>query len=118
MATIEVRNIDSPNETRSMPNGELRLVNLSGLTFGRATFQPGWKWSESVKPRAGTELCEFHHNGYVVAGRLRIQSADGTSADLGPGDVFVCEPEHDAWVLGSEPCVVFDFAGEIAAYAK
>ncbi|WP_243716954.1 hypothetical protein [Actinomadura sp. KC345] len=67
---------------------------------------------------AGTDLCEVHHNGYVARGRLRIRMRDGSEAEAGPGDVFVVSPGHDAWVVGDEPCVVFDFAGGIGEYAK
>ncbi|MFE3451640.1 cupin domain-containing protein [Nonomuraea sp. NPDC059194] len=115
---IEVKNIDKPDEHRDFPNGRLEVCNLSGLTFGVATFEPGWRWSESVKPIAGTDSCEVYHNGFVVSGRLRIRMNDGAEAELGPGDVFVCQPGHDAWVVGGERCVVYDFSGGAAEYAK
>ena len=118
MATFEKRNIDTADDTRAFPNGEMKLVNLEGVVFARATFQPGWRWTESLKPMMGTDSCEVHHNGYVAAGRLHLKMDDGTEDELGPGDVFVAKPGHDAWVVGDEPCVVFDFSSDVTRYAK
>ncbi|MGR6919729.1 cupin domain-containing protein [[Actinomadura] parvosata] len=115
---IEVKSIDKPDERRDFPRGHLEVCGLSGLSFGVATFEPGWRWSESVKPIAGTDSCEVHHNGFVVQGRLRIRMNDGTEAEVGPGEVFVCPPGHDAWVVGDEQVVLYDFAGGAAEYAK
>ena len=117
--TTEVKNIDSPDETRKFAgHGWLDLISLPGMTFGRATFQPGWRWSNDVKPLAGTDLCQTHHNGYVVSGRMKIIMADGSETDVGPGDAFVCPPGHDAYTIGDEDCVVFDFSKSIDDYAK
>ena len=115
---IEVKSIDKPDERRNFPMGHLELCELSGLNFGVGTFDPGWRWSESVKPIAGTELCEVHHNGFVVKGRMRLRMNDGTEAEVGSGDVFVCPPGHDAWVVGDEQVVLYDFAGGMIDYAK
>jgi mannose-6-phosphate isomerase-like protein (cupin superfamily) len=115
---IEVKNIHKADERRDFPHGHIVVLSLSGLSFGVATFEPGWRWSESVRPIAGTESCEVHHNGYVVEGRLRLRMNDGSESEAGPGDVFVCPPGHDAWVIGEEPCVVYDFAGGATEYAK
>ncbi|MEV0603520.1 cupin domain-containing protein [Streptomyces sp. NPDC050315] len=117
--TLEVKSIDQPDERRDFPNGHLESVHLSGLDFAKATFEPGWRWSESLAPIAGTASCEVPHNGYIVQGRMHIRMDDGTESDGGPGDVFVVSPGHDAWVVGDEPVVVFDFAGAMAQeYAK
>ncbi|MGH8939661.1 MAG: cupin domain-containing protein [Actinomycetes bacterium] len=115
---LEAKNIDKPDERRDFPNGHLDAVNLPELTFSRATFDPGWRWSESVKPIAGTDSCQFHHKGFVLAGRLHIRTNDGHEAEVGPGDAFVCEPGHDAWVVGDEACVVFDVGEDSVEYAK
>ncbi|MGI5206751.1 MFS transporter [Spirillospora sp. CA-108201] len=115
---IEIKSIEKPDDRRDFPRGHLEIANLSGLVFGKATFEPGWRWTESVKDIAGTDLCEVHHNGYVVSGRMHIRMRDGAEQEVGPGDVFVATPGHDAWVVGDEPCVVFDFAGGIGEYAK
>ena len=107
----------TPDEVRTFPKGKLEVVNVAELVFGKATFEPGWKWSESVKPIAKTASCMIHHNGYVVSGRMHIKMDDGTETEVGPGDVFVCPPGHDAWTVGSEPLVAYDFSGA-ANYAK
>ncbi|GAA2891904.1 cupin domain-containing protein [Streptosporangium fragile] len=115
---IEVKNTDKPDERRDFPLGHLDVYNLPGLSFGIATFEPGWAWSRSVKPIAGTDSCEVHHNGFVVKGRLRFRMDDGTEAEAGPGDLFVLTPGHDAWVIGDQAAVVYDFAGGAGEYAK
>jgi hypothetical protein len=114
----EVKNAASPDERREFPHGHLDLISLTGLTFGIATFEPGWRWSESVGPLAGTGTCQVHHNGYCVSGRMRVRMDDGPEADIGPGDVFVIPAGHDAWITGTEPFVAHDFAGGMAEYAK
>jgi class 3 adenylate cyclase len=73
------------------------------------TYEPGWRWSVDVKPIAGTETCQYHHVGYTVSGRLRLQMPDGTELEIGPGEVFEAPPGHDAWVVGDEPWVCVDF---------
>ena len=117
MATLEVKNLGSPDETRQIPKGKIELVQLSGVTAARAVFEPGWKWSECVKPVAKTESCQAAHTTYVVSGRMQVQMDDGTTRVIGPGDVAVIAPGHDAWVVGDEPCVGLDFTG-MADYAK
>lgn len=87
------------------------MVTLDGVTVARAEFQPGWRWSEDVKPAAGTELCEVTHTGYVVSGHQCVRMADGTEVQLAPGDAFVIAAGHDAWVVGDAPCVTLDFSG-------
>lgn len=109
--TLETRNLDAADETRTFGNGHLDLVNLPNGAVGRAVFEPGWKWSNDVKPIAGTDSCESAHSGYVVSGRLHIVMDDGTEGDIGPGDAVVISPGHDAWVVGDEPCVMIDWAG-------
>ncbi|MEU3294949.1 cupin domain-containing protein [Streptomyces longwoodensis] len=116
---LEVKTLDKPDERRDFPRGHLEAVHLSGLDFAVATFEPGWRWSESVAPIAGTQTCQVHHNGYVVQGRMHLHMDDGGESEVGPGDVFVCTPGHDAWVVGDEQVVVYDFAGAMARdYAK
>jgi hypothetical protein len=115
---IEIKTIDKPDERRDFPRGHLELLNLTGLDFAIATFEPGWRWSESVAPIAGTTSCEIHHNGYCLSGRMRIRMDDGAEAEIGPGDVFVISPGHVAWVVGDEPFVGFDFSSNMDEYAK
>ena len=108
---LEVKTLDKPDERRDFPRGHLEAVHLTGLDFAVATFEPGWRWSESVGPIAGTESCGIHHNGYVLQGRMHIRMDDGGHTKTSPG--------HDAWVVGDEQVVVYDFAGAMAKeYAK
>ena len=115
---IEVKTVDKPDERRDFPRGHLELLSLTGLDFAIATFEPGWRWSESVAPIAGTTLCQVHHNGYCQAGRMRVRMEDGTEAEIGAGDVFVIEPGHDAWVVGDEAFIGYDFSSNMTNYAK
>jgi hypothetical protein len=117
MAGMQKKNLSQPDETRKFPSGLLEVVTLGGVTFGRGTFQPGWKWSTSVKPIVNTKSCEAPHLQYHVSGRLRVVMDDGSEAEFGPGDVSLLPPGHDAWVVGNEPVVVIDVSG-MANYAK
>lgn len=116
-AGLQVKSLDRPEETRHFEKGRVDLAHVGESVVGRATFQPGWKWSECVKPLAGTDLCQQTHIGYVISGRMAILMADGTLKEVGPGDAMYCPPGHDAWVIGNEPVVTLDFAG-MATYAK
>ncbi|PKW11530.1 Protein of unknown function [Streptomyces sp. 1222.5] len=116
---LEVKTVAKPDERRDFPRGHLEAVHLTGLDFAVGTFEPGWRWSESVGPIAGTASCRFPHSAYVVQGRMHFRMDDGGEGEVGPGDVFVCPPGHDAWVVGDEQVVVYDFAGPTAQdYAK
>ncbi|MFD9127872.1 cupin domain-containing protein [Kitasatospora sp. NPDC059571] len=119
MSGLVRRSIDEPEESRPFEDGKgrLDLVSLGGVPVGRATFEPGWKWSQHVGPIAGTATCQAAHVGYFVSGRMRIVMDDGEQVDFGPGDFMTASPGHDAWVLGDEPCVVIDWQG-FADYAK
>jgi hypothetical protein len=117
MAGLESKSFDAPDETRKFDNGQLAVNTLGGNTVGLATFEPGWKWSENVKPIVGTASCEAAHFGYVVSGRMHVRMDDGTELDMGPGELINIAPGHDGWVLGNEPCVVVDFEGA-SNYAK
>ncbi|HEV7770090.1 MAG TPA: cupin domain-containing protein [Solirubrobacterales bacterium] len=117
MAT-EVKNFDSPDETRPFEgNGQAKVVQLAGHAVAEGTFEPGWKWSENVKPLAGTDSCQVAHFGYVLSGSMRIFMDDGTEAEIKAGDVVAIPPGHDAEVSGPDACVMVDF-GEIGDYAK
>ena len=94
-----------------MEKGRIELVELGELAVGRAIFEPGWRWSEHVKPIVGTETCQVHHIGYVVSGHLHVEMGDGASIELMAGDTFEVPPGHDAWVVGDEPWVSVDYAG-------
>ena len=118
MAATEIKSFDSPDETRPFEGkGQADVVMVAGRPVGRATFEPGWKWSENVKPIAGTDSCEVSHFGYCISGRMVIHMDDGSDSEVGPGTAFAIPPGHDAEVVGDEPCVMVDF-GEISEYAK
>jgi hypothetical protein len=117
MKKAERKSFDKPDEVRTFPKGRLELVSVGGATVGRAVFEPGWKWSESVQPLAKTKSCEAPHFQYHVEGVLVVLMDDGTRLECKPGDVSLLPSGHDAWVLGNEPAVVVDFQGMID-YAK
>ena len=119
MAGLVRKSLDSPEETRPFEGntGQLQLVNVESGAVGRGTFQPGWKWSEHVKPIAKTDSCQAPHMGYFISGRMKIVMDDGEEMEFGPGDFMSAAPGHDAWIVGDEPCVVIDWQG-FADYAK
>ncbi|MHA7959992.1 cupin domain-containing protein [Streptomyces sp. L500] len=119
MAGLVRKSFESPEEVRPFEDdkGRMELVNLGTGPVGRATFEPGWHWSEHVKPIAGTDSCQASHAAYVVSGRMKVVMDDGEEAEFGPGDCMICPPGHDAWVLGDAPCVMVDWQG-VATYAK
>jgi quercetin dioxygenase-like cupin family protein len=116
MAGVEAKSLDSPDEVRRPEKTEVSVVNVGSTEVGRFTFQPGWRWSECIKPVVGTDSCQLEHIGYVVSGRLTVEHEDGTSAELAAGDAYHITPGHDAWVVGDEPFVGMEFksAGEYA----
>lgn len=113
----ELKSFGRADEVREFPKGKLELVKIGNATIGRATFMPGWKWSESVQPLVKTKSCEAPHYQYHVAGELMVKMDDGTQLLCKPGDISLLPMGHDAWVVGSEPAVVVDFQGMID-YAK
>jgi mannose-6-phosphate isomerase-like protein (cupin superfamily) len=117
MSKMQKKNLSQPDEKRSFEKGQVELVSLGGVKFGRATLQPGWKWSTCVKPLAKTQSCQAPHLQYHMSGRLHTVMDDGSTAEFGPGDVSLIPPGHDAWVVGKEPVVVIDISGMVD-YAK
>jgi mannose-6-phosphate isomerase-like protein (cupin superfamily) len=117
MAKIEVRNFETPDQHREIPNGTVDDVKAGPVEIGRAVFQPGWRWSNDVKPISQTDRCMFHHVGIVLSGRGVIQDDEGNEVTVGPGDLAVIEPGHDAWVTGDEPWVFVDFGKGSTTYA-
>ena len=117
MSTMQKKTLLKPDDKRTFDKGLVELVSLGGVTFGRATLQPGWKWSTCVKPLAKTHSCEAPHLQYHVSGRLHVVMDDGSKEEFGPGEVSLIPPGHDAWVVGNEPVVVIDISG-MTEYAK
>jgi quercetin dioxygenase-like cupin family protein len=111
MAGIEIRRFDGADERREFEYGSFELVSLGGVTVGRASYEPGWVWSEHVGKPAGKELCEVEHVGLVLSGRCAVKMADGSEAMLGPGDLFSIRPGHDSWVVGDESYVSLHLLG-------
>jgi hypothetical protein len=114
---LQKKNLAHPDETRSFDKGKVELATVNEVTFGRATLQPGWKWSTCVKPIAKTQSCQAAHLQYQISGRLHVVMEDGTEHEFGPGDVAYIPPGHDAWVVGNEPAVIVDISG-MREYAK
>lgn len=115
--TAELKNFEKPDEIREFPLGKVELIKIGEIMIGKATFNPGWKWSTSVQPLAKTKSCEAPHFQYHVSGVLRIKMDDGTELDCKAGDISYLPSGHDAWVVGVEPVIVIDFQG-MMDYAK
>jgi class 3 adenylate cyclase len=111
LARLQVKSFATPDEVRSPPHGTISIIELDDMVVGQLEFEPGWRWSEVVKPIAGTELCEYHHIGVTVAGTMRVRMRDGSELEIGPGTAYEIPSGHDAWVTGTETYVSFDFAG-------
>jgi hypothetical protein len=113
----EHKSFREPDETREFPNGRAEILSIGRAEVGRMTFQPGWRWSDDVKPIAGTDSCEAPHFQYHVSGQLAIRMDDGSEMIAKPGDITSLPSGHDAWVVGDEPVVVVDWYGA-SNYAK
>lgn len=113
----EWKGFEKADEVRTFPKGKLELMKIGGATIGRATLDPGWRWSTSVQPIAKTKSCEAPHFQYHVAGTLKVAMDDGTEFECRPGNISYLPSGHDAWVVGNEPVVIVDFQG-MKEYAK
>ena len=117
MDPVTVKRFDSPDEIRVFQKGKFELVRVGNMTIGRATYEPGWKWSEHVGKDAWVRSCMVDHVGLVLAGRVKVCMDDGTEYELAAGDAFAVAPGHDSWVVGDEPYVSLHFVGA-DEYAK
>lgn len=105
---VAAKSLDAPDAAWTfLDDSERRAVQLGDVAIGRGVYRPGWRWSQHVQPLSGRESDE--HIGYVISGRMRVRSKDGTEVDVGPGEAFVAGPGHDAWVVGGDPCIALDF---------
>ena len=111
MLELLTRRFEAPDEVREFDLGRFEIVRIGGMTVGRASYQPGWRWTEHVRPGAGTPTCEVAHLGLVLTGRAMVRMNDGTEIELNAGDLFEVPPGHDSWVVGDEPYVSFHFLG-------
>jgi quercetin dioxygenase-like cupin family protein len=118
MLDVILKRFESPDEKRLFDKGKFEIVHIGGVTIGRASYEPGWKWSEHVSPVAGTPFCEVEHVGLVLSGRAIAAMKDGKVVELTPGALFYVPPiPHDSWVIGDEPYVSIHFLGT-DQYAK
>ena len=112
MLDVVLKRFEAPDEVRHFEKGKFETVKIGGMTIGRASYEPGWKWSVDVSPLAGTPLCEVEHVGMVLSGSAMAAFADGTKVVLTPGSLFYIPPDaHDSWVIGDEPYVSLHFFG-------
>ena len=114
MAGVEARGFDSPDETRTPDKTKVDVVRMGGTTAARFAMEPGWRWSECIKPVVGTESCQVHHVGFAQSGRMHIVHEDGTEQEIEAGQAYVIEPGHEAWVVGDEAFVGYEFDSRAA----
>jgi quercetin dioxygenase-like cupin family protein len=117
MNDVILKRFEHPDEVRNFEKGRFELVHLGGMTIGRASYEPGWKWSEHVGKAAGAKSCQVEHVGMVVSGRATAAMDDGRVIEMKADDLFYIEPGHDSWVVGNEPYVSLHFMGA-GEYAK
>lgn len=117
VSQLAVKSHDNPDEKRRPDKTEVDLVSVDAYTIGRFTFEPGWRWSECIKPVAKTDSCQLSHVGYCVSGQLAVQTTDGGQINIASGDSYSIPPGHDAWVEGSEPFRGIEFVSA-AVFAK
>lgn len=117
MFIVDLKRFDSPDEVRTFEKGRFEIVRIGGITIGRASYEPGWRWSTHVGAALGRKSCEVEHVGLVLSGQATAAMDDGSMSILKPGDLFYITPGHDSWVVGDEPYVSLHFMGA-AEYAQ
>jgi hypothetical protein len=119
VAGVDSRSFDSPDETRTPDKTKVDVVKMGDTTAARLTLEPGWSWADCIKPVAGTDSCILRHVGVAMSGSMHVQHDDGTEHEIGPGQAYLIEPGHNAWVVGDEPFVGLEFESRSAEeYAK
>jgi quercetin dioxygenase-like cupin family protein len=111
MLEVILKKFDEPDEIRNFEKGKFELVHIGGMTIGRATYDPGWKWSAHVGRSLGKESCDVEHVGMVLSGRATAAMDDGRVIEMKAGDIFYIAPGHDSWVVGEEPYVSLHLMG-------
>jgi quercetin dioxygenase-like cupin family protein len=111
MLDVILKRFEQPDEVRNMENGKFELINIAGVTIGRAIYAPGWRWSTHVGKALGKSSCDVEHVGIVLSGRATAAMDDGKVVEMKPGDVFYIAPGHDSWVVGDEPYVSLHLVG-------
>ncbi len=113
MASFQKKRFEKPDETTSPPKSKVEIVRVSDFTLTRITYMPGWKWSNDIRPIAGTNSCQKHHVGYCLSGHIAGKLDDGSNWEIASGDVFDIPPGHDAWVIGNEPTVLMQIESPV-----
>jgi hypothetical protein len=111
---VRSKSFETPDEAMAFEHGRAQMIKMGESTVGRFTFEPGWRWSECIKPIAKTDSCQVHHVGYVVTGRLHVLGDDGSEAEFAPGDAYEVLPGHDGWVVGEETYTSVEFLGSVS----
>jgi quercetin dioxygenase-like cupin family protein len=111
MRDVMLARFEKPDEVRTFDKGKFELVRIAEMTIGRATYEPGWKWSEHVGKALGKKSCDVEHVGLVISGRAAVAMDDGRTYEIGTGDIFYIAPGHDSWVIGDEPYVSLHLMG-------
>jgi class 3 adenylate cyclase len=109
VAGLQRKDVTRPDEVREIPGGRIEMFELGDVVVSKSSFEPGWRWSTHIKPLAGTELCEFHHQGYTMSGRVHVITRGGAEIELSADQFYEIPAHHDAWVVGDEPWVSIDW---------
>jgi mannose-6-phosphate isomerase-like protein (cupin superfamily) len=117
---LQKKNLEtSADETRTFDHGVMKTASVGEFEVAREWLEPGWKWSEDIKPIVGTDSCQFHHYGVLLSGRMKVVADDGSEMEIGPNDAYIIPPGHDAWVVGDEPASGIEFSREaVERFAK
>ena len=119
MAGLEIGDFAAPDETRAPDKTKVEIVRMGGTSASRMSLEPGWRWSDCIKPVAGGERCQMHHVGVIQSGTLHVSHDDGSEQEIHAGQAYVIEPGHDAWVVGDEPVIGYEFESKTAEeYAR
>jgi hypothetical protein len=110
--TVTNKDMGRPDDTMTFDLGEVEVVRIGGSIIRRSTFEPGWRWSQNIKPIAKTDSCQVHHVGYILSGRLGVATNDGGEAEIGPGEAYEIQPDHDGFVVGDEAVISIEFSSE------
>jgi hypothetical protein len=111
---MDSKSFDNAEETRTPPKARVDVVAVGGVKAARMTLEPGWRWSECIKPIAGTDSCQLRHVGYASAGTMHVVQDDGSESDINPGEAYAIDPGHDAWIVGDATFVGFEFESATA----